>query len=40
VADYLRDIRVCLYKEVYKDVMGVLGFGYFGVFNIAYLGAR
>jgi len=38
--DYLYDIRVYLYKEVYKNVAGVLGFGYFGVISIAYLGAR
>ena len=38
VADYLYNIRVCLYKEVYKNFIGVLGFGYFGVINIAYLG--
>jgi hypothetical protein len=38
--DCLRDIGVCLYKEVYKDIAGVLGFGYFGVISVAYLGAR
>ena len=37
--DYLYDIGVYLYKEVYKNFTGVLGFGYFGVINIAYLGS-
>ena len=37
-ADYPCDIRVCLYKEVCKNFIGVLGFGYFGIINIAYLG--
>jgi hypothetical protein len=38
--DCLYNIRVYLYKEVCKDVVGVLGFGYFSVISIAYLGAR
>ena len=38
--DYLRDIGVYLCKEVCKNVVGVLGFGHFGVISIAYLGAR
>ena len=37
-ADCPCDIRVCLYKEVYKNFTGVLGFGHFGVINIAHLG--
>ena len=37
-ADYLCDIGVYLYKEVYKNFTGVLGFGYFGIINIAHLG--
>ena len=37
--DCLYNIRVCLYKKVYKNFAGVLGFGYFGVINIAYLGS-
>ena len=36
--DCLYNIRVYLYKEVYKNFTGVLGFGHFGVVNIAYLG--
>jgi len=39
-ADYLRDIRVYFYKEVYKNVIGVLGFGYFSIISVAYLGTR
>jgi len=38
--DYLRDIRVYLYKEVCENVTGVLGFSYFGVISVTYLGAR
>ena len=38
MADCLYDIKVCLYKEVYKNLIGVLGFGYFGVINVAHLG--
>jgi hypothetical protein len=38
--DYLCDIRVYLYKEIYKNVAGVLGFGHFGIISITYLGAR
>ena len=37
-ADYLYNVRVYLYKEVYKNFAGVLGFGHFGVVNVAYLG--
>ena len=37
-ADCLYNVRVYLYKEVYKNFTGVLGFGHFGVINIAYLG--
>ena len=37
-ADYLYDIRVYLYKEVCKNFTGVLGFGYFNIINVAYLG--
>ena len=37
-ADYLYNIRVYLYKEVYKNFTGVLGFGHFGVINVAHLG--
>ena len=37
-ADYLYDVRVCLYKEVCKNFAGVLGFSHFGIINIAYLG--
>ena len=37
-ADYLYDVGVYLCKEVCKNFAGVLGFGYFGVINIAYLG--
>jgi len=40
VVDYLRDIGVYLYKEVYKNVVGVLGFGHFGIISIAYLSAK
>ena len=40
MVDYLRDIRVYLYKEVYKNIAGVLGFGHFSIISIAYLGAR
>ena len=29
---------MCLYKKVYKNFAGVLGFGYFGVINVAHLG--
>jgi hypothetical protein len=28
---------VCLYKKVYKNFTGVLGFGHFGIINVAYL---
>jgi hypothetical protein len=35
--DYLYNIRVCLYKEVYKNFTEVLGFSHFGVINVAYL---
>ena len=38
VADCLYNIRVCLYKEVYKNFTGILGFGHFGIINITYLG--
>ena len=38
VADCLYNVRMCLYKEVYKNFTGVLGFGHFGVINIAHLG--
>ena len=37
-ADCLYNIGVYLYKEVYKNFAGVLGFGHFGVINITYLG--
>ena len=37
-ADYLYNVRVYLCKEVYKNFIGVLGFGHFGVINIAHLG--
>ena len=37
-ADCLYNIRVYLYKEVYKNFIGVLGFGYFSIINIAHLG--
>ena len=37
-ADCLCNIRVYLYKEVCKNFIGVLGFGHFGVINVAYLG--
>ena len=37
-ADCLYNIGVCLYKKVYKNFTGVLGFSYFGIINIAYLG--
>ena len=37
--DYLYNIRVYLYKEVYKNFAGVLGFSYFSIINIAYLGS-
>jgi hypothetical protein len=35
--DCLYDIGVCLCEKVYKNFTGVLGFGYFGVVNVAYL---
>jgi hypothetical protein len=35
--DYLYNVGVCLYKKVYKNFTGVLGFGYFGIINVAYL---
>jgi len=38
--DYLRDIRVYLYKEVCKNIVGVLSFSYFGVVSVTYLGAK
>ena len=37
-ADCPYDVRVCLCKEVYKNFTGVLGFGHFGIINIAHLG--
>jgi len=37
-ADCPCNVRVCLCKEVYKNFVGVLGFGYFGVVNVAHLG--
>ena len=36
-ADYLYNIGVYLYKEVYKNFTGVLGFGYFSIINVTYL---
>jgi hypothetical protein len=36
-ADYLCNVGVCLYKEVYKNFAGVLGFGYFSIVDVAYL---
>ena len=38
VVNWLYNIRVCLYKEVYKNFIGVLGFSHFGVINVAHLG--
>ena len=35
-ADCLRDIGVYLCKEVYENVAGVLGFGYFGIASDAH----
>ena len=37
--DCLYNIQVYLYKEVYKNFAGVLGFGYFGIINVAHLGS-
>ena len=31
---------MCLYKEVCENVAGVLGFDYFSIISIAYLGRR
>ena len=36
-ADCLYNVRVCLCKEVCENFIGVLGFGYFNVINVAYL---
>ena len=36
-ANCLYNIRVYLYKKVYKNFIGVLGFGHFGVVNITHL---
>ena len=36
--DCLYNIKVYLYKEIYKNFTGVLGFSYFSIINIAHLG--
>jgi hypothetical protein len=35
--DCLYNVGVCLYKEVCKNFTGVLGFGHFGIVDVAYL---